>query len=255
MDSVFDLDDDPTPLNYYNYFTEVEEEFVRRRGKHLYISPLDWALVETWKNAGIPLHVVLRSINEAFDAWDALPYRRRLVNSLFYCQQTVESNFAEHRRAQVGAPAAPSNEMPTGRDTRPQKQHPQLQKSELLDFISRRGRQLAAISTSEYAALAETMSRVRARLLEIGRQIEASESIDEEALESDLDGLERLILEALKATSGDEQLAEVRKEAQSQLRSFKKKMDKVMYEKTIDNFIARRLREAYGVPRLSLFFM
>ena len=29
-------------LNYYNYFTEIEEHFVRRRGKHLLISPMDW---------------------------------------------------------------------------------------------------------------------------------------------------------------------------------------------------------------------
>ena len=77
-------------LNYFNYFTEVEEEFVRRRGKQLLISPMDWALVESWKDAGIPLHIVLRSINESFDSYDARAQKHRKVNSIFYCQQAVE---------------------------------------------------------------------------------------------------------------------------------------------------------------------
>ena len=89
-------------LNYFNYFTEVEEEFVRRRGKPLLVSPMDWALIESWKNAGIPLHIVLRAINRAFDAYDARPRRYRKVNSVFYCQQEVESSFADYRLAQVG---------------------------------------------------------------------------------------------------------------------------------------------------------
>src|SRR4029078_3555865 len=89
-------------LNYFNYFTEVEEEFVRRRGKPLLVSPLAWALIESWKNAGIPLHIVLRAINKSFDAYDARPRKYRKVNSVFYCQQEVEASFAEYRLAQVG---------------------------------------------------------------------------------------------------------------------------------------------------------
>ncbi len=49
--------------NYFNYFTEIEERFLRRRGGGLLLSTLDWALIETWKDAGIPLEAVLRGID------------------------------------------------------------------------------------------------------------------------------------------------------------------------------------------------
>jgi hypothetical protein len=32
-------------------------------------------------------------------------------------------------------------------------------------------------------------------------------------------------------------------------------MDKAFYEQTVENFVARRLREAANLPRLSLFYM
>ena len=54
--------------NYFNYFTEIEEHFQRARGTTLFLmSPLDWALVEGWKNTGVPLEAVLRGIDDAKD--------------------------------------------------------------------------------------------------------------------------------------------------------------------------------------------
>ena len=57
------------PFNYFNYYTEIEEYFWKKRGAHLLVSPLDWAIVETWQKAGIPLPVVLRGIDRAFESW------------------------------------------------------------------------------------------------------------------------------------------------------------------------------------------
>src|SRR5256714_7319629 len=98
----------PTPLNYFNYFTEIEETFIRRRGKHLLLSPMDWALIESWKQKGVPLHVALRGIEQAFDSYEAKP-RRRSVKSLLYCEEEVEAQFAEWRERQQGAHEAPAN--------------------------------------------------------------------------------------------------------------------------------------------------
>src|ERR671932_1113401 len=91
-----------SPLNYFNYFTEIEEAFIRRRGKHLLLSPMDWALIESWKEMGVPLFVALRGIERAFDSHEAKP-RRRSVKTLLYCQEEVEAQFAEWQEAQVGA--------------------------------------------------------------------------------------------------------------------------------------------------------
>src|SRR3954464_3334604 len=89
-------------MNYFYYFTEIEDIFIRRRGRHLHLSPLDWSLMESWKEMGIPLHVALRGIERAFDSYESKP-RRRSVKSLFYCQEEVEAQFAEWQESQVGS--------------------------------------------------------------------------------------------------------------------------------------------------------
>ncbi|HEY0785339.1 MAG TPA: hypothetical protein VGD62_05665, partial [Acidobacteriaceae bacterium] len=64
--------------NYFNYFTEIEDHFQRRRGSLLMLSTLDWALIETWRDAGIPLEAVLRGIDSAFDRYDARKAKTRV---------------------------------------------------------------------------------------------------------------------------------------------------------------------------------
>src|SRR3982750_1202915 len=91
------------PLNYYNYFTEIEDAFIRRRGKNLLLSPLDWALIEGWQDRAIPLHIVLRAIESVFDGFDKQPNQNRTIKSLFYCREEVEAQFAEWTAAQVGS--------------------------------------------------------------------------------------------------------------------------------------------------------
>ena len=94
--------------NYFNYFTEIEEHFQRRRGSGLLLNTLDWALIETWKDAGIPLAAVLRGIDEAFDRYDARPSKTRKVNSLAYCAQEVLSTAEEMKEAAAGGSASAS---------------------------------------------------------------------------------------------------------------------------------------------------
>lgn len=248
-------DPQAAPFNYFNYFTEVEDEFVRRRGKPLLISPLDWALVESWQNAGIPLHIVLRSINETFDAYDKRVHKRQKINSIFYCQQAVESNFAEYRLSQVGGGKAPDSSLTPseGGGAGP------FSKSELLDFLGRCNRELLGAAEEAHRQsrleLEDALTRSRARLDEIAREIEGSVSVDTEALERDLDSLDRMIVENVRMGMSEEAINDLRKEAKSQLRSYKKKMDKEIYEQTVENFVARRFREISHVPRLSLFYM
>jgi len=101
-------------LNYFNYFTEIEDAFVRRRGKHLFLSPMDWALMETWKEQGIPLHIVLRGLERSFDSYESRP-RKRTVKSLLYCQEEVEAQYAEWLEARVGS-SSTSNGVETDSD-------------------------------------------------------------------------------------------------------------------------------------------
>jgi len=251
----------PVRLNYFNYFTEVEEEFVRRRGKPLLISPLDWALVETWKDAGIPLHIVLRAINQAFDAHDARPRNFRKVNSLFYCQQEVDATFAEYRLAQVGGSQEPVDGKADTRKTR-RKSNSSIEpfpREVLIDFIARCSCELEtafdnAVNTNK-APLSEAIQRARQRLSQLSLEIERPGPVDAEALESDFDSIDRMILEAANISTTKDDLVAMHAEAESQLRPHRRKMDKAIYVQTVENFVARRLRETNHLPRLSLFYL
>ena len=245
-------------LNYFNYFTEVEEEFVRRRGKPLLISPLDWALVESWKHAGIPLHIVLRAINKSFDAYDSRAPRFRKINSVLYCQQEVESSFADYRLALTGS----GTRAEEGSSSTSEAEGAVVEgfsREALLSFIARciddlrRAQEFA--SASGRADLADTLARALSRLEIISVEIEGSARIEAEALERDLDSVERIILESAIRSCGEVELESIRAEAKSQLRSYKKKMEKEFYEETVRNFMARRVREINQIPRLSLFYL
>jgi hypothetical protein len=261
LESINDSSAPPAEgLNYFNYFTEVEEEFVRRRGKHMLISTLDWALVESWKAAGIPLHIVLRAINEAFDAYDARAEKYRKVNSIFYCQQQVEATFAEYRLAQLGGDqTSATSECVGSRAAKPDAEQAAFPKDVLFQFLARCDDELRAAASRAAAsgrtALENAIVRSLARMKEIIVEVETSARVDAEALERDLDGIDRMILEAAREAFGEEELKKLRREAESHLRSYRKKMDKSIYEQTVQNFIARRLREINNIPRLSLFYL
>ncbi|MFZ3211639.1 MAG: hypothetical protein WA188_08995, partial [Terriglobales bacterium] len=89
--------------NYFNYFTEIEEHFQRRRGTVLLLSTLDWALIETWKGAGIPLEAVLRGIDATFESYERRPRKaQRKVNGLAFCSQEVLAAAEDMKEAAVG---------------------------------------------------------------------------------------------------------------------------------------------------------
>jgi hypothetical protein len=241
-------------MNYFNYFTEIEEEFVKRRGSHLLVSPLDWSLIETWKQRGVPLHIVLRGINASFDSYDQRAARGRKVNSLLYCQQEVEAMFLEYCESRVGADgdARPSN----GKESNGH-QEDHFNPPAILDYLieQREALEQLGVKHSPDAVLSETFARTAIRLGQIIDDIRASKNISPELLEMDLTMIEEVILDGLRLSAGEEKLAQLQKEGNQQLKSYRQSMEPAVYRQTLDNLIARRLREQYHVPRLSLFYI
>jgi hypothetical protein len=236
-------------LNYFNYFTEIEDAFVRRRGKHLLLSPMDWALIESWKEMEVPLHVALRGIENAFDSWESKP-RKRTIKSLLYCQEEVEAQFAEWRESQVGAssePAAPENgeRQPFSREA-------------IIEHL-KRGRAALVAARAQRAAQAsdefsEVLARAAARIDELEQEFEST-SVDTRKLEQSLTGLERMLSDALHSAVDPERLTTLQQEVKEQLKPYRKQMDPAVYQQTFDNLLLKRLRELYSVPRLSLFYL
>jgi len=239
-------------MNYYNYFTEVEDEFVRRRGSHMLISPLDWSLIETWKQRGVPLHIALRGINSSFDVREGRAPRARKVNSLFYCQQEVESLFADYCQSRVGGNGGNGNgAAKAGGEGSP------FSAGALRVFLSE-GRETLARLGAEAAGdapLAETFARAAERLGLLAAEAGGAEAVNPEVLEADLTQIEGLVMAGLRASAGAEALAGWRREGDAKLRHFRTRMEPPIYEQTLENFVSQRLRERYRVPRLSLFYL
>jgi hypothetical protein len=227
-------------LNYFNYFSEIEETFNRRRGKHLFLSPLDWALIETWQSSGVPLHVVLRGIEKVFDGVDSQPKRKRSVKSLMYCREEIEAQHQEWLDRQIGKNgSAESAETATGSDA--------FSREAISEHLENSQAEIIAAHSKAKGDLRETLERVAARLSDLKTNF-----TDAESLEDALTDLEKLIDESLIKTLSDD---EMKGEIEKQLAAYRAQMDEQIYRQTFDLMLLKRLREKAAIPRLSLFYL
>jgi hypothetical protein len=248
-------------LNYFNYFTEIEDTFIRRRGKHLLLSSMDWALIESWKELGVPLHIALRGIEQAFDSYEAKP-RKRSVKTLLYCQEEVEAQYAEWLETRVGAGEGKSEQKEETKDSeasglkgsaspfaRPVVlQHLQRVREELQTLLEPR-------KDAGQDSLAEALGRASGLLEEVEKDFAGSPQPNTQQLEVSLTGIERMLNEALRSAVDPEAMDENQREVKAQLRPYKSHMEPAAYELTFDNLLLKRLRDQFGIPRLSLFYL
>ena len=233
-------------LNYFNYFTEIEDAFVRRRGKHLFLSPMDWALMETWKQQGIPLHVVLRGVEKSFDSYESRP-RKRSVKSLLYCQEEVEAQYAEWVEARVGA----SN------NSEPESDKTPFSFAAIKEHLKHNRGALAALAKARNSDddFTEALMRATSLLTEIENDFNTGATLDTRKLEDSLTGLERMLTDAMLTVVTAKQLDEWKQEVKDQLKPYRSQMEAPAYKQTFDNLLLKRLREQFAVPRLSLFYV
>jgi hypothetical protein len=230
--------------NYFNYFTEIEEHFQQRRGSSLLLSTLDWALIETWKDAGIPLEAVLRGIDAAFDKYDQRPLKAQKINSLAYCAQAVLVAAEDMKEAAVGT-------------TKPDRQTG-FQKAEVAAFLRRNADQLEAARLPDRAGVSsqivarETASTLRGMAAELD-SAEGKPRLED--LERRLTVAEEKLFAVLLVATPDGQIVGVRAEADRELAPYRSKMSGTQIEQLQKQFVHKRLLEKYGLPRLSLFYM
>jgi hypothetical protein len=240
-------------LNYFNYFTEIEDAFVRRRGKHLLVSSMDWALIETWKEMDIPLHVALRGIEKAFDSWESKP-RKRSVKSLLYCQEEVEAQFAEWREARVG-----SGDSEEQQDSDQARTEGPFTRAAILEHL-KQGRASLIVARERRIKTGEddfsdALQRAVALLGALEQDLASNTVLDAQKLEISLTGVERMLSDSVRSVAGTDQLATIEREVKEQLKPYRKQMEAAVYQQTFDNLLLKRLREQHGLPRLSLFYL
>ncbi len=219
------------PSNYFNYFTEIEEHFQQARGTGLFLmSPLDWALIENWKNAGVPLEAVLKGIDEAFEKWRSRKQKRRMVNSVAYCTQAV---MEAARRA------------PAGREM---------------------GKIEAPFAASEIEAyLSDAATAIRRRpepaFVEIASALEALARQPEdrlkelEDLERRLTALEEKLVALVRTLQTDEELYALREALDRELKPYRGKMTAEQLSMLERRYLDTALLERAKLPRLSLFYL
>jgi hypothetical protein len=220
------------PSNYFNYFTEVEERFQKARGTGLFLmSPLDWALVETWKNAGVPLEAALRGIDAAFEKWRTKKKRGQNVNSVAYCSQAVLLE------AQAMAGVAPAR----GR----KESAAPFSLDALEGYLAANAEQIRKQSGfDDVAAALDRLTSEAAALFH-----------DLEDLEQRLTALEDKMIALARSRQTEEDLLRARRELDLQLRAYRGKMTAPQLAMLEKQYLERQLLESAGLPRLSLFYL
>lgn len=222
-------------MNYYNYYTEIEETFVRRRGKNLLLSPIDWAMMESWQERGIPLHVALRAIENVFDGFDKKP-GPRTIKGLLYCREEIEAQYEEWLRSQTGK----SDETNAAAEAFSS----ETVSAHILTIIDH-------LKNSASENMRDDFDRAIVRL----EELHANFSNDFELVDKTLSDIETFLDKALLTNSDKLHLKKLEKEVNAQLKAYKAGMEPAVYQKTFDLMLLKRLRDDEGIPRLSLFYL
>jgi hypothetical protein len=238
--------------NYFQYFSEVEEHFLRRRGAPLIGSTLDWAQIEIWKNAGVPLEAVLRGIDSAFDKYEQRKSKRHeKINSILWCAQAVLSAAEDMKEASVGTADAgePSEESRVNQGFEPHS---------IASFLRRNAEILKkAILPNSGGISVETVAKdAAASVRKLAEEIDAARTTPRlEDLERHLTVLEEKLFAALLAAAPDDEIISARAQADRELAPYRSKMAAAQIDQLQKQYVHKRLFEKYKLPRLSLFYM
>jgi hypothetical protein len=244
-------------FNYFNYFTEIEEYFWRKRGAHLLVSPLDWAILETWQKAGVPVEAVLKGIDRAFESW-ARSRRAaggRQLKSLAYCVDAVLDAAAEAAEAAAGSgPEVRSSRAATEPFSR----------DELRKYLERNAKRLrrAAGKLRTGTGVGARVEGLAVRFEETARKLEETlpllgtpGALDLEDLERRMTVLEGKLSAALAVDADEEALLTIRREMDRSLAPYRSKMSAEQLAQLERQYTQKRLFEHFDVPRLSLFYL
>ncbi len=234
--------------NYFNYFTEIEEYFWKKRGAHLLVSPLDWAIMEAWQKAGVPLEAVLKGIDKAFESYQRS--RRgagKALKSLAYCTDAVLEAAEEQQKAAAGS--APKTGRAAAAET--------FSREELRAYFAKnveRMRLAAGKCSAQQSEMAARLTEIANSLAGSVTLLDAPGMLDLEDLERRLTILDEKVHAALTSHAREETMLKVRRELDGQLAVYRRKMKAEQLAMVEKQYLQKRLLEEFGLPRLSLYY-
>jgi hypothetical protein len=231
--------------NYFNYYTEIEEHFQRKRGTLLMLSTLDWSLIAMWQEAGFPLRAVLSGIDATFEKYAARQAKGRVrkINGLAYCAQEVLRAVEEMHEAATGAlRKPPSTPEESG-----------FEASRIVAYVRGNAEAVRVCTTPEKAY--DTYAEISRRLEAIAASLESQAAVSTESLEQQLLVLEDQLFSALQAFMPAENLLALREQSSRELAPYRSRLQTVQIRQIEQQFLRRGLFEQNDLPRLSLFYM
>jgi hypothetical protein len=237
-------------MNHFAYFTEIEDRFAQRRGSLLLLSTLDWALIETWREAGVPLEAVLRGIDAAFDKHESQrarlgARRQRKVNGLAWCSQAVMEAAEQAREASVGMAV-----------TKPERESG-FESARIARFLLANAAQLEAAAAKLHAPATSAATETAARLRELAAELSNLEprTLNLEDTDRVLTVLEEKLFAAILSATPEAELVALREQTARELAPYRSRMGSVQIKQVQQQFLHKRLMESHALPRLSLFYM
>jgi hypothetical protein len=235
--------------NYFNYFTEIESYFWKKRGAHLLVSPLDWAIMETWHKAGVPLEAVLKGIDSAFESYQRS--RRggsgKPLKSLAYCADAVLEAAEEQLEAAAGS--APGNGKAAAKEP--------FSRNELKAYLAKNAAQIEAAARKlevAYPQFAKQLRETVQSLSDSALLLETTATLDLEDLERRLTVLDEKVHAALLTHASEQAILAIRREMDRQLAAYRRKLRAEQLALVEKQYMQKRLLEEFGLPRLSLFY-
>jgi hypothetical protein len=235
--------------NYFNYFTEIEEYFWKKRGAHLLVSPLDWAIMEAWQKAGVPLEAALKGIDKAFESYQRS--RRgasKSLKNLAYCTDAVLEAAEEHQEAAAGSVPKVAR---TGASEA-------FSRDELKKYFAKNASRLkhaAEKSLPQQPDMAGRLTEIASSLESSGEILDTPATLDLEDLERRLTVLDEKIQALLTSHAQEELMLKIRREVDGQLAMYRRKMKVEQLAMVEKQYMQKRLLEEFGIPRLSLFYL
>jgi hypothetical protein len=243
-------------MNYFAYFSEIEETFIRLRGRNLLLSPLDWALIEAWKQRGVPLHVALRAIEAVFEKRNKNATSH--IKSLMYCREEVEDQYKEWLATQIGKSEAETPKVEVKKPEEPNIEpsandaNSNAETGETSGYFLKIKENLRNIETRN--GLREAISSTLSAVEKLEKKF-SGQPVDLEILENSLVEIEQNLDDFLVEHTEKSYLETTTKEIEKMLRPYKPRMADEIYRQTRQNLLLKRLREDFNVPRLSLFYL
>jgi hypothetical protein len=227
-------------LNYFNYFSEIEEAFIRRRGKALMVSPKDWTIIEDWQKRGIPQHIVIRSIEKIFDDIAKDPARNPSVKSIAYCSDEVERQYRDWQASQAGAHSESDEDA-----------HDESGKEGIAEHLTG----LITALNDSLKTVQETLRPALSEAIKGLEKLNSKSEFNSEKIEQELTILESAVDKALLENADASELSEAQKSVEDHLGQYAGKMQQDVYDKTFELMLMKKLRAKAGIPAFSLFYL